>query len=122
MIAAVDKVKKILESQFEIKSYVELVKEVFASVKIISPDNFRKESSNFSSHIKSSSHVGSYEDRDGKRLAIFAVELKKDAYVERSRSTQRSFAKNSLKMVVVMQLLLLFLQKMTVSGDCRLFV
>lgn len=97
MIAAVDKVKKILESQFEIKSYVELVKEVFASVKIISPDNFRKEFSNFSSHIKSSSHVGSYEDRDGKRLAIFAVELKKDAYVERSRSTQRSFAKKLIE-------------------------
>lgn len=97
MIAAVDKVKKILESQFEIKSYVELVKEVFASVKIIAPDSFRKEFSNFSSHIKSSSHVGSYEDSDGKRLAIFAVELKKDAYVERSRSTQRSFAKKLIE-------------------------
>lgn len=97
MIATVDKVKKILESKFDIQNYVELVQEVFASVKLVAPDNFHKEYSNFSTHIEKYSHVGKYEDAEGKTVAMFAVELKLDAYVKRSRSTQRSFAKKLIE-------------------------
>ena len=93
----IEKIEKVLTSEYSIQNYVEFIQEVFGSVKLIAPDRFRKEFTNFSSHIVGSSHVGNYTDPEGKKLIIFSVQLLNKTYVEISRSTQRSYAKKLIE-------------------------
>lgn len=93
MSTIVNKIENILTSEYSTANYVELMQEIFNSMKLVAPNNFRPEFSNFSNHIKGSIHVGNYLTPDRKKIAIFAVQLKKETYVENSRSTQRSYAK-----------------------------
>jgi len=97
MSTVVNKIENILTSEYSTSNYVELMQEIFDSMKLVAPNNFRTEFSNFSNHIKGSIHVGNYAAPDKKRIAIFAVQLKKDTYVENSRSTQRSYAKKLIE-------------------------
>ena len=97
MDTAVKRVESILKDEFQMDNYVSLVREIFSTVRIVAPDRFNKEFSNFSSHVEGSFHVGSYDTPDGKKIAIFAVALKQQIYVENSRSTQRSFAKKIIE-------------------------
>ena len=97
MDTAVKRVEAILKDEFQMDNYVSLVREIFSTVRIVAPDRFNKEFSNFSSHVEGSFHVGSYDTPDGKKIAIFAVALKQQTYVENSRSTQRSFAKKLIE-------------------------
>lgn len=64
---------------------------------IVAPNNFREERSNFSSHIIGRAHIGNYTTPEKKMIAIFAVQLRKESYVEGSRSTQRSYAKKLIE-------------------------
>lgn len=93
----IEKIEKVLTSEYSVQNYVEFVQEVFDSVKLVAPDRFRQEFSNFSSHIAGRSHVGNYTDPDGKKLIIFSVQLLNKTYVETSRSTQRSYAKKLIE-------------------------
>lgn len=95
--AVIDKIENVLTSAYSVQNYVEFVQEVFAGTKLVAPDRFRKEFTNFSSHIAGSTHVGNYTTPDGKKLIIFAVELLNKTYVESSRSTQRSYAKKLIE-------------------------
>lgn len=97
MSTAIKRVEEILKSEFEMSKYVELVREIFSTVSIVAPEKFRQEYSNFSSHVDGSFHVGNYNTPDSKKIAIFAVALKQQTYVENSRSTQRSFAKKLIE-------------------------
>ena len=97
MNAVVTKIETILKSSYDIKNYVDLVRELFPKVSMISPDEFRKEFSNFSSHIEGSVHIGNYRTADKKNIIILAVQLKNAGYVENSRSTQRSYAKKLIE-------------------------
>lgn len=97
MSIATKHVEEILTSTFEMTKYVDLVREIFSDVKIIVPDKMVKEYSNFSSHVKASAHVGSYVSPENEKIAVFAVELQKNTYVENSRSTQRSYAKKLIE-------------------------
>ena len=97
MSLAIKRVEEILVSSFNMANYVDLVREIFSNIKIIAPNNMKKEYSNFSSHVEASAHVGSYVSPEGERIAVFAVELKQQTYVENSRSTQRSFAKKLIE-------------------------
>lgn len=97
MSTAVKHVEDILTSEFQMNNYVDLVREIFSTVKIVAPDNMKKEFSNFSSHVESYAHVGNYETPDSEKIAVFAVELKQQTYVENSRSTQRSYAKKLIE-------------------------
>ncbi len=97
MSIATKHVEEILTSTFEMTKYVDLVREIFSDVKIIAPDKMVKEYSNFSSHVKASAHVGSYVSPENEKIAVFAVELQKNTYVENSRSTQRSYAKKLIE-------------------------
>ena len=97
MNQTIRKIENILTSQYSDTNYTDLVREIFPSVKIIAPDRFMKEYTNFSSHIEGYTHVGNYTDPDGKNLIIHAVRLKKESYVENSRSTQRSYAKKLIE-------------------------
>jgi adenine-specific DNA-methyltransferase len=93
----VKRIESILTSAFSADNYTVLVREIFPGVKITGPNLFRKEYSNYSSHIESSAHVGIYTDPNGKTITIHSVQLKKESYVENSRSTQRSYAKRLIE-------------------------
>lgn len=97
MNQTIQKVERILKSAYNVTDYTDLIREIFPTVKIIAPDRFNKEFTNFSSHIEGSSHVGNYTDPDGKTLIIHSVQLKNESYVETSRSTQRSYAKKLME-------------------------
>lgn len=97
MNAVVNKIETILKSSYDTKNYVDLIQEIFPKVSIVSPNKFRKEFTNFSSHIEGSVHVGNYKTPDKKNIIIMAVQLKNVGYVENSRSTQRSYAKKLIE-------------------------
>jgi adenine-specific DNA-methyltransferase len=97
MSTVIERIETILTSEYSVQNYVEFVREVFAGMDLVAPDRFRKEFSNFSSHIAGSSHIGNYTFPDGKKLIIFSVQLLKRTYVEGSRSTQRSYAKRLIE-------------------------
>ena len=97
MNAVVKKIETILRSSYDTKNYVDLIREIFPKVSMVSPDKFRKEFTNFSSHIEGSVHVGNYKTPDKKNIIIMAVQLKNVGYVENSRSTQRSYAKKLIE-------------------------
>lgn len=97
MNAVVNKIENILKSAYDLKNYVDLIREIFPKVSMVSPDKFRKEFTNFSSHIEGSAHVGNYKTADQKNIVIMAVQLKSAGYVENSRSTQRSYAKKLIE-------------------------
>ncbi len=93
----IKKVEDTLTSEFNSTRYTDLIREIFPSVKIVAPDKFNKEWTNFASHIEGSYHVGNYVDPNGKKLIIHSVQLVKQSYVENSRSTQRSYAKKLME-------------------------
>jgi len=95
--AVVKKIEAILHSAYDTKNYVDFIREVFPNVRIVAPDKFNKEFSNFSSHIEGSIHVGTFQTPDGKKIIIMAVQQKKAGYVENARSTQRSYAKKLIE-------------------------
>ena len=73
----IKKVEDTLTSVFNSTRYTDLIREIFPSVKIVAPDKFNKEWTNFASHIEGSYHVGNYVDPDGKKLIIHSVQLVK---------------------------------------------
>ena len=95
--AVVNKIEAILHSSYNTKNYVDFINEIFPGVRLVAPDRFRKEFSNFSSHIEGSIHVGNYQTPDKKNIIILSVQLNKARYVENSRSTQRSYAKKLIE-------------------------
>ena len=97
MNQTIRKIETILTSQYDVTNYTDFIREIFPTVQIVAPDRFHKEYTNFSSHIEGYAHVGNYTDPDGKTMIIFAVQLKKESYVENSRSTQRSYAKKLME-------------------------
>ena len=97
MSAIVNKIEGILEHAYSTQNYIELMQEIFSSMKLAAPNNFHKEFTNFSSHIEGYIHIADYISPENKKIAIFAVQLKKGFYVENSRSTQRSYAKKLIE-------------------------
>ena len=95
--AVVNKIEAILRSSYDTKNYVDLVREIFPNIQLVSPDKFNKEFSNFSSHIEGSTHVGTFQTPDKKKIIVLSVQLKNARYVANSRSTQRSFAKKLIE-------------------------
>ena len=86
----------ILENTFtkayEIERFTQFIKEFFNNCTIVSKvykDYWNW--SEFSYYMNCYTHIGNYIDKDKNKVAIFAVELKKNRNVERSRSMQRNF-------------------------------
>ncbi|NLM65677.1 MAG: hypothetical protein GX180_00615, partial [Enterococcus sp.] len=97
MNATVKKIENIFRNPYDNENFVNLSNEIFPNVQLVAPDKFRKEFSNYSSHIDGSIHVGNYFTPDNKNILIMAVQLKKATYVENSRSTQRSYARKLIQ-------------------------
>ena len=70
MNQTVKKIERILTSEYNVSDFTDFIREIFPSVRIIAPDRFRKEYTNFSSHIEGSAHVGNYTDPEGKTMII----------------------------------------------------
>lgn len=96
-VAVANKIESILHSSYHTKNYVDFIREVFPGVRIVAPDKFNKEYSNFSSHIEGYIHIGTFQAPDKKKILIMAVQQRKAGYVENARSTQRSFAKKLIE-------------------------
>lgn len=86
----------ILENTFtkayELERFTQFIKEFFNNCTIVSKvykDYWNW--SEFSYYMNCYTHIGNYIDQDKNKVAIFAVELKKNRNVERSRSMQRNF-------------------------------
>jgi hypothetical protein len=58
--ALIYKIERILTDTYSIQNYVELMTEILDGLQLVDPNTNRKEYSNFSSHIESSTHVGNY--------------------------------------------------------------
>ena len=97
MNATTKRIEEILTSSYSTDNYVELINEIFSTVRIIAPDRMHEERSNFSYHISGYVHVGTYNTSDDKLLLIFAVKLQKQSGIERARSMQRNFAKKLIE-------------------------
>ena len=52
MNAVVKKIETILKSPYDTKNYVDLIREIFPKVSMVSPDKFRKEFTNFHPILK----------------------------------------------------------------------
>ena len=97
MNTVVNKIEQILTSEYSTANFVELMQEIFDSMKLVAPNSFRQEFSNFATHIVGKAHIGNYTTPEGKKIAIFSVQLKKENYVEGSRNIQRSYAKKLIE-------------------------
>lgn len=85
-----------LKSAYSHKDYVRFLQELLNDVQLVAPGKFNKEYSSLSAVIEGHYHIGNYKDSDGKKLALFAVQLQNKGNVENSRSTQRAFIKTLL--------------------------
>ena len=97
MNGTIDKIENILKESYNEKNYIDLIKELFLDVNMLSPNKFNVEYTNFSSHIEGYTHLANYETLDRKKIIILAVQLKNEKYVENARSTQRSYAKKLIE-------------------------
>lgn len=97
MSAVINKIEAILTSAYSIENYTSLVREIFPEMKLLSPDTWHREYSNFNYHIDGYVNVGRYETPDAKNIIIMAVQLTKEAMVANARSTQRSYAKKLIE-------------------------
>lgn len=122
MNETINKIESILKNSYSTKNYVNLIKELFFDINILSPNKFNKEYTNFSSHIEGYIHVANYETLDRKRIIILAVQLKNEKYVENARSTQRSYAKKLIENANADAAFIAFYTDGKKNGDYLLFV
>ena len=78
------------------QEYVHFLQELLNDVQIVAPTRFNEEHSSLSRVIAGHYHIGNYKGADGKKMALFAVQLKNKGYVENARSSQRAFIKKLL--------------------------
>lgn len=82
-----------LTSAYNHKEYVHFLQELLNNVQLVAPGKFNKEYSSLSAVIEGHYHIGNYKGSDGKKMALFAVQLQNKGNVENARSTQRAFIK-----------------------------
>lgn len=98
MSAILDKIEGILTDSFSVQNYLGLMGEILDGMQVVAPNALRRDfPTNFAAHINGYYHIGTYQTPENNRIIIMAVELKKQLYVENSRSTQRSLAKKLIE-------------------------
>lgn len=78
------------------QKYVRFLQELLNDVQMVAPTRFNKEYSSLSGIIAGHYHIGNYKGADGKKMALFAVQLQNKGNVENARSSQRAFIKTLL--------------------------
>ena len=78
------------------QEYVRFLQELLNDVQMVAPTRFNKEFSSLSGIIAGHYHIGNYKGADGKKMALFAVQLQNKGNVENARSSQRAFIKTLL--------------------------
>lgn len=91
MDAKLQLLKDTFENRFSVENFMKFSTEFFGSIKLVSPD---KENTSipteYYSTVKAYRHIATYTSQK-QVLDIFAVNLKSDKSIERSRGLQRSF-------------------------------
>ena len=85
-----------LTKAYNHQDYVRFLQELLNDVQLVAPTRFNKEFSSLSGIIAGHYHIGNYKGADGKKMALFAVQLKNKGNVENARSSQRAFIKTLL--------------------------
>lgn len=95
-----DLLKETFENKFSMDRYKNFIVQFFNNTKIVRPDYKYQDYwnwSEYSYYINGFIHVADYTDPDNKKIAIFAVELKKGKSLEKARSKQRNFIADRIK-------------------------
>ena len=85
-----------LTKSYNHQEYVRFLQELLNDVQMVAPTRFNKEFSSLSGIIAGHYHIGNYKGSDGKKMALFAVQLQNKGNVENARSSQRAFIKTLL--------------------------
>ena len=85
-----------LKNAYNHQGYVRFLQELLNDVQMVAPTRFNKEYSSLSGVIAGHYHIGNYKGSDGKKMALFAVQLQNKGNVENARSSQRAFIKTLL--------------------------
>ena len=85
-----------LTKAYNHQEYVRFLQELLNDVQMVAPTRFNKEFSSLSGIIAGHYHIGNYKGSDGKKMALFAVQLQNKGNVENARSSQRAFIKTLL--------------------------
>ena len=85
-----------LTNAYNHQEYVRFLQELLNDVQMVAPTRFNKEFSSLSGVIAGHYHIGNYKGADGKKMALFAVQLQNSGNVENARSSQRAFIKTLL--------------------------
>lgn len=85
-----------LTKAYNHQDYVRFLQELLNDVQLVAPTRFNKEFSSLSGIIAGHYHIGNYKGADGKKMALFAVQLKNKGNVDNARSSQRAFIKTLL--------------------------
>lgn len=88
--------ENVLTSTYNYRQYVKFLRELLNDFKLVAPNKFNKAYSS-SNVIDGHYHIGNYLGTDGKKVALFSVQLKRKGYVENARSSQRAFIKDLLE-------------------------
>lgn len=90
--AALNLVKKTFENSFDRESFLIFAKNLFH---FLDTDSFIYRGNlipdAFESHIKTLERIGKYEDAEGHKIDVLAVQLDKQSSLERARTIQRNF-------------------------------
>ena len=86
-----------LKNAYNHQGYVRFLQELLNDVQLVAPTRFNKEYSSLSGVIAGHYHIGNYKGADGKKMALFAVQLQNKGNVENARSSQRAFIKTLLE-------------------------
>lgn len=89
------------QSKFELAQYKKFIVEFFNDAKLLNGEkrNDYWNWSEYSYYINGYYHVADYVDEKRNKIAIFAVELKKDKSLEKARSKQRNFIADRIKVM-----------------------
>lgn len=89
--------EQVLTRPFSMDTFVVFTRELLADETMVSPNKFNKEYGKFSYYIAGYTHLANYYGSDRKKIAIFAIELKRGGSVERARSMQRNFVRKLME-------------------------
>ncbi|MDD4276200.1 MAG: hypothetical protein PHO33_04410 [Clostridia bacterium] len=89
-----------LTNKFEMKSFTNFIVNFFNNTKVINTDTKSNDYWNwneYSYYVNGYYLVAEYTSPDNKKIAVFAVELKKERSLEKARSKQRNFIADRIK-------------------------